>query len=74
MQGGEIVTEYACMRCGVFLTGDEIALHRKLLSRDAREFLCLDCLAEDCGTTRGKLQQLIDYFHRTGICSLFVKY
>ena len=68
------MTSHACMRCGVFLNGDEIALHKKLISRSAEEFLCLDCQAARYGTTREKLEQLIDYFHRTGICTLFVKY
>ena len=63
-----------CMNCGAHLTGDEIALHKKLLDRAAVEFLCLDCLAEHCAATRGQLEQLIAYYHRTGICTLFVKY
>ena len=61
------------MRCEAALTGDEIALYRKLIFRGAERFLCLDCLAEDCSTTRDRLEQLADYYHKTGICSLFVK-
>ena len=62
------------MRCGAGLTGDEIALYKKMISRGAEEFLCLDCLAGECSTTREKLEQLIAFYHRTGICALFVKY
>lgn len=62
------------MRCKTGLSGDEIALYRKLIFRGAQEYLCLDCLAGDCATTREKLEELIRYFHRTGICSLFVQY
>ena len=61
------------MRCGAALTGDEIALHRKLIFRQAEEFLCMDCLAQDCSTTRGQLEKLAAYYHKTGICTLFVK-
>ena len=68
------MTGHPCMRCGVFLTGDEIALYRKLVSRSAEAFLCLDCQAAEYGIEREKLEQLIDYFHRTGICALFAKY
>lgn len=67
------MTDHACMRCGVPITGDEVALYQKLVLRNARQFLCLDCLAEDCATTRQRLEQLIAYYHRTGICSLFVQ-
>lgn len=68
------MTRHQCMRCGKYLTGDEIALHQKLVSRAATEYLCLCCLAEQLSTTREKLEGLIAYFHRTGICGLFVKY
>ncbi|MBQ6987110.1 MAG: hypothetical protein IJR48_02660 [Oscillibacter sp.] len=68
------MTGRLCTRCGAGLGGDEIALYRKMVSREAQEFLCLDCQASDCGATREKLQRLIDYFHRTGICTLFAKY
>lgn len=66
--------ERRCMRCGAALGGDEIALYRKLVCREAAAYLCLDCLAEDCGAPREKLEGLIAWFHRTGVCALFVKY
>jgi hypothetical protein len=62
------------MECGGGLVSDEIALYKKLVSRGAEEYLCLGCLARSCSTTREKLQSLIDYYHRTGVCSLFVKW
>lgn len=68
------MTSRLCKRCGAKLTGDEIALYRRMVDRDAETFLCLDCQAVDYGATRDKLERLIDYFHRTGICSLFAKY
>lgn len=68
------MTRHSCMRCGAGLTGDEIALYKKLVFRGAEQFLCLDCLAKNCSTTRSRLEDMIAYFHRTGICTLFVKY
>ncbi len=68
------MTRHTCMRCGAGLCGDEIALYKKLVFRGAEEYLCLDCLAADCSTTREKLETLIAYYHRTGICTLFAKW
>ena len=61
------------MGCGAGLCSDEIALYKKLVFRAAEEYLCLDCLARQLTTSRSKLQSLIDYYHRTGICTLFAK-
>ncbi len=67
------MTRHKCKGCGMGLTGDEIALYKKLVFREAEEYLCLDCLAERFLVARERLEGLIAYFHRTGICSLFVK-
>ena len=67
------MTRHRCLRCGAPLTGDEIALHKKMISRAAKRFLCLDCLAAECSATREKLEALIAFYHRTGICTLFAK-
>lgn len=67
------MTRHRCLRCGAPLTGDEIALHKKMISRAAETFLCLDCLAEECAATREQLEGLIAFYHRTGICTLFAK-
>ena len=64
---------HKCMKCGAPLCGDEIALHKKLFSRESVKFFCLDCMAEYCSTSREKLENWIAYFHRTGVCSLFAK-
>ena len=68
------MTHHICMRCGEPLSGDVIALYKKLVFRESRQFLCLDCLAANLDTTRDKLEQIIIYFHTTGICSLFAKW
>lgn len=68
------MTHHTCMHCGAVLSGDEVALYKKLVYREASQFLCLNCLASNLDTTRDKLNQLIIYYHRTGICSLFAKW
>ena len=65
--------KHLCAACGAELCSDEMALYKKLVFRAATEFLCLDCLAGEMRTTREKLQSVIDYYHRTGICCLFAK-
>ena len=41
-----------CKKCGALLGGDDIAIYRKLVTRNADEFFCIDCLAEYYNTTR----------------------
>jgi len=59
-----------CMKCGRALEDDEIALHRKLINRGAKEFMCLDCLAAYYETTVEKLREMIRRFRADG-CTLF---
>ena len=66
------MTRHKCRNCGMGLSGDEIALYKKMVFREAEEFLCLDCMAGHFSVARSRLEELIAYFHRTGICSLFV--
>ena len=64
--------EHNCKRCGRTLEGDEIALYRKLIWREADEYLCLDCLSEDLSSTPERLRELIRYFRTVQRCCLFV--
>ena len=64
--------EHKCMRCGKELKSDEIALYRKLIWREASEYLCIECLAGDLSSTPERLGQLIDYFRTKQKCCLFV--
>lgn len=66
-----MANESTCMRCGAPLFYDDMALYRKMVLRNATEFLCLDCLAVDLNTTREKLEALIDYYRKSGHCTLF---
>ncbi|MBQ8966119.1 hypothetical protein [Ruminococcus sp.] len=61
-----------CTECGRELLADDIAIFRKLVNRNAAEFLCMDCLAEKLGCTRCDIEKLIDYYRSTGKCTLFV--
>ena len=59
-----------CDACGDRMTGDEIALNRKLNGLEPAEFLCLSCLAEELGVTKRYLQIMIENFKESG-CTLF---
>ena len=60
-----------CMECGAELLADDIAIHRKLVQRNAEEFYCIDCLAELMGRTRPEIEKLIKYYRDSGQCTLF---
>lgn len=60
-----------CIRCGQSLRDDDIAIYRKLVYRAADTFLCRDCLAKEFGTTREKIDRLIQYYRESGECTLF---
>ena len=50
-----------CKKCGATLGGDDIAIYRKLVTRNADEFFCIDCLAEYYNTTREVIEERIAY-------------
>lgn len=60
-----------CYKCEETLTWDDIGIYMKMVSRDAREFLCMDCLAEKLGCQRTDLEKRIKYFRESGNCTLF---
>lgn len=60
-----------CKKCGAALGSDDIAINQKLISRNVQEFFCIDCLAEYYRTTREVIQQRIDYYRKSGNCTLF---
>ncbi len=66
--------DFRCRKCGAILASDEIALHRKLFSRAAVTYFCLDHQAEYLRVSRDDLEKLIEYYHRSGKCSLFAKW
>ena len=59
-----------CAICGKPLSRDETGLSRKLISRVARECLCLDCLSERFRVSREQLMDMAERFRKAG-CTLF---
>ena len=56
--------------CKENLTKDEIGATRKLIDKDAKEFFCIDCLADYLGCTVDELLEKIEEFKEEG-CTLF---
>ena len=61
-----------CYECDRKLTGDEIAVYRKLVNRMADRFLCKTCLAAYFEVPEEKIDQKIEQFKQIG-CLLFVQ-
>ena len=61
----------SCVSCGKEnLSKDEIGLTKKLISKGATAFYCIDCLAEYLGVTTDELRDKIEEFKEEG-CKLF---
>lgn len=52
------------------LTKDEIGATRKLIDKNAKEFFCINCLADFLGCTVDELLEKIEEFKEEG-CTLF---
>lgn len=65
------MTDSYCMKCRRQLAYDEVALHRKMINRASREFMCISCLAEYFKVSEEMLRERIEYFKKTG-CTLFM--
>ena len=62
-----------CKKCGKEnLSGDELAIYRKLVNRGAAEFLCIDCLADFFKCDKSEIEARIKYYRDSGECTLFV--
>ncbi len=60
-----------CIECGKTLSKDEIALNKKLISKEIEVFQCLKCMSMDMGCEEDDLKIKIEEFKEQG-CSLFV--
>lgn len=61
-----------CIKCGRELSDDDIGLHKKLVNRGAKEFMCIDCLCSYFGMSKEKALKMIKNYKESG-CVLFVK-
>lgn len=60
-----------CYVCGKSpLSKDEVGITRKLINKNAKELLCLSCLAEHLEVTEEELLDKIEEFKDEG-CTLF---
>ena len=59
-----------CVQCQKELTGDEIAIYRRLIYRDAEDYMCKECLAKYLGVPTEVIDARIAYFKKIG-CTLF---
>jgi hypothetical protein len=59
-----------CKQCDKYLKSDEIAIYRRLIHREAEEYLCRECLAKLLGVPTEVIDQRIAYFKKIG-CTLF---
>ena len=50
---------------------DWVALNKKLIGRNVKEFLCLACMADDFDCTEEDLRDKIEEFKEQG-CTLFL--
>ena len=60
----------SCMQCEKGLSGDEVAIYRRLIYRDASEYMCKACLAKYLGVPEEVIDVRIAYFKKIG-CALF---
>lgn len=60
-----------CRDCNKVLTKDEVALNKKLISLDVKEFQCLYCMSESFSCDVNDLQIKIEEFKEQG-CTLFI--
>ena len=59
-----------CKECQKPLLRDEIAIYRRLIHREAEEYLCKECLAAFLGVPTEVIDSRIAYFKKIG-CTLF---
>ncbi len=60
-----------CIECTKGLSKDEVSLNKKLLGKNTKQFLCLDCLSNYLNTDREILEDKIVQFKEEG-CTLFL--
>lgn len=64
-------SDRTCRNCRVPLQTDDVAIYLKLVSRSAKDFLCIDCLGVQLECGREPIERLIQYYRDSGMCVLF---
>ena len=59
-----------CFNCKKNLSFNEIGLHKKLINRGSRKFMCITCLAQYLELSESVLEEKIVQFKESG-CILF---
>lgn len=59
-----------CIQCKKALSNDEVAIYRRLIYRDAEEYMCRECLAKYLGVPTAVIDARIAYYKKIG-CTLF---
>lgn len=59
-----------CIKCGKKLMNIDVGLHKKMINRGAREYMCIDCLSEYIGVSTDELRRKAEEFKKMG-CMLF---
>lgn len=65
-----MINKDICENCKKALTGNEIAMHRKLIGRYAESFMCTECIAKYFEVSSDLIREKMEYFIKTG-CTLF---
>lgn len=60
----------SCVNCSRELIKDEIALNKKMIGKNTKQYLCLDCLSDYLNTDQDILLDKIAQFKEEG-CTLF---
>lgn len=60
-----------CVNCTKELVRDEVALCKKMLGKNTKQFLCIECLSMHLDTDRDILLEKIEQFKEEG-CTLFL--
>ena len=60
-----------CIKCGKRLKMIDIGLHKKMINRGSKEFMCVDCLSEYIGVSKEDLLEKAEFFRKQGYFSIF---
>ena len=59
-----------CIKCGKRLQTVDIGLHKKMINRGSKEYMCVDCLSAYIGVSKEDLLEKAEFFRQQG-CMLF---